>query len=120
MKLIYKNENRAIVYSVKNILKLNNIDSHVKNEYGQTMGGGLGLSNSLLELWLINDHEYEKAKSIIAAQSDKPTNLRPWICDKCGEENEGNFGACWKCQHEHTLSAPPGAAGRDNDSRNNR
>lgn len=99
MKLIYKNENRAIVYSVKNILELNHIDSQIKNEYGHTSGGELGLPNSLLELWLLNDQDYEKARSIIETQIADPTDTKPWICDKCGEENEGNFEICWNCQN---------------------
>jgi hypothetical protein len=25
----------------------------------------------------------------------------PWICPQCGEELEGQFGQCWKCQTPH-------------------
>lgn len=103
MKLIYKNENRGIVYSVKNILELNDIDSEIKNEYGHTMGGEFGISNSLLELWLVNDQEYDKAKSIIEEQIDNPADSVPWVCDKCGEENGGNFQVCWKCQNDQGM-----------------
>jgi hypothetical protein len=104
MKLVYKNEDRAIVYSVKNVLELNNIHSEIKNEYGHTMGAEFGLSNSLLELWLSNDLEYDKARSVIETQVINPPNLMPWICAECGESNEGSFQLCWKCQHEHVDS----------------
>jgi hypothetical protein len=105
MKLIYKHENRAIVYSIKNILELNEIDTHVKNEYGSPMGAEFGLSNTLLELWLSNEQDYEKALSIIETQTANPTDESPWLCRKCGEENEGNFQVCWKCQNEYVASS---------------
>jgi hypothetical protein len=99
MKLIYKNENRALVYSVKNILHFNHIEAEVKNEYGHNIAGGLGLANSLLELWLVNDEEYAAAQAIIASQVNAPSTLPPWTCRHCGEDNGGNFQLCWKCQH---------------------
>lgn len=104
MKLIYKNEDRAIVYSVKNVLELNNIHSEIRNEYGHTMGAEFGLPNSLLELWLSNDLEYDRATAVIETQVLDPPYQEPWICAKCGESNEGSFQVCWKCQHEHSDS----------------
>jgi hypothetical protein len=104
MKLVYRNEDRAIVYSVKNVLELHNIHAQIKNEYGHTMGAEFGLANSLLELWLSNDAEYDRARSIIDTQVVNPPHLQPWVCSQCGETNEGNFQACWKCQHERPTS----------------
>ncbi len=101
MKLVYKDESRALVYSVKNILALNSIESHIKNEYGHTSGGELGLSNSLLELWLLNDQDYDTARSIIETQVVNPVLMEPWTCANCGEENDGAFQLCWSCQNEH-------------------
>ena len=50
MRLAYKHENRGLVYSVKNILAMNNIDCHIKNDFGNTMGAEFGIGNTLLEL----------------------------------------------------------------------
>lgn len=102
MKLIYRNEDRAIVYSVKNVLELNGIESQVRNEYTHTIGGGLGLDNSLAELWLLQDEEYDRAREVIEKQIIHPPQSSPWTCANCGERNEGNFRICWKCQHEHS------------------
>jgi hypothetical protein len=88
------------VYSVKNVLELNEIQSQVKNEYTHTIGGGLGLANTLAELWLLHDEDYDRAKAVIETQILHPPPLSPWICDKCGEMNEGSFQVCWKCQQE--------------------
>ena len=99
MKLVYKDENMTIVHSVKNILELNDIDCVLKNEHSHTMGAEFGLSDTLLELWLSNDDDYEKASSLIDSQVLNPPTKSSWVCGKCGEENEGSFEICWKCQN---------------------
>lgn len=104
MKLIYKDENMMVIHSVKNILELNDIDCYIKNEHGHTMGAEFGLSNTLLELWLSNSDDYEKASSIIDKQIHATTTESSWTCDSCGEENDGNFGLCWKCQKAQASS----------------
>lgn len=48
------------------------------------------------ELWVINDLDFDRATQLLnATDSESPT--APWTCKKCGEENEGQFAACWKC-----------------------
>lgn len=34
------------------------------------------------------------AVQLVAMKDDRPS----WECYKCGEENPGKFGECWKCQ----------------------
>ena len=98
MRLTYKHENRGLVYSVKNILAIHNIDCHIKNDFGNTMGAEFGICNTLLELWVINDGDYERARELIKQELKEPKNLKAWICRNCGEENAGQFALCWSCQ----------------------
>jgi rubrerythrin len=100
MRLIYQHENRGLVYSVKNILTMNDIDCHIKNDFGNTMGAEFGIANTLLELWLIHDEDYEQALKIIEQQTADSQNFKPWLCKNCGEENAGQFAVCWNCQTE--------------------
>lgn len=100
MKLIYKHENQAVVYSIKNVLELNDINCFLKNEYSASIGGNLGLSNSFTELWVSDDNNYEKASSIIANEAVGSDSNNPWVCEACQEENEGSFEICWNCQKE--------------------
>lgn len=77
MKLIYKHENMMVLHSVRNILEMNNISCYVKNQYGHTMGPEFGLSNTLLELWLNNANDYDKAEEIIKTQLQSPNAKTP-------------------------------------------
>jgi len=99
MKRIYSNDNMVAVHSAKNLLELSGIDCILKNEHSNTMGAAFGTSN-LVELWIENVEDYEKAKSIIDEKITNPQELEKWTCGKCGEQNEGNFEVCWNCQSE--------------------
>jgi hypothetical protein len=100
MRLVYQHENRGLVYSVKNLLSLHDIDCLVKNDFGNPMGAEFGINNTLLELWVSNDDDYQNALRIIAEQEQAPDN-KPWICPNCGEENGEQFALCWNCQGEY-------------------
>lgn len=99
MRLVYQHENRGLVYSVKNVLAMHNIDCMVKNDFGNPMGAEFGIGNTLLELWVYRDEDYPQAREIIAEQEQQPGG-EPWTCPNCGEENGGQFALCWNCQHE--------------------
>lgn len=99
MRLVYQHENRGLVYSVKNVLAMHNIDCMVKNDFGNPMGAEFGIGNTLLELWVSRDKDYQQAREIIAEQEQQPES-EPWTCPNCGEENGGQFALCWNCQHE--------------------
>ncbi len=99
MKLVCENESRALIYSVKNRLELEKIDCHIKNEFSSSTGGAeLGISNTILELWVVNDDDFDKARLIIETQLTNSANKSDWTCSKCNEENDGSFESCWKCQ----------------------
>ena len=59
MRTVYKHQNSAILYSVKNMLDHNGIDTYVKNEH--TASKLLGIME--LELWVLNDQDYDNALS---------------------------------------------------------
>lgn len=90
-----------VLNSVKNILEFNQIDCYIKNQHGHTMGPEFGLDNTMLELWLPDANDYDRATAIIEEQVLTQEPGDPWSCKKCGEENEGNFAVCWKCQTPH-------------------
>ncbi len=104
MNLIYRNENSLVVYSAKNILDINGIENFLKNEHGNTMGREFGTSN-LLELWVVNSEEQQKALSLIENELKDSTNQPAWICNECQEKNEGNFKLCWNCQSARENSS---------------
>ncbi len=48
------------------------------------------------QLWVVNDLDFDRATQLITSvESESPS--APWRCKNCGEENEGQFAACWNC-----------------------
>lgn len=100
MKLLYTRENRYLVHNIQNIIENNGISTLLKNEFAAGAVGDLVPHESWLELWLINDVDYDKAMQFI---NDINTNSdqADWLCNRCNETNNGSFEFCWKCQSEH-------------------
>jgi hypothetical protein len=52
-----------------------------------------------VELWIINDHDEEKAEKTLA-QALKQQGEYDWFCQQCQEQNDASFDSCWQCQTE--------------------
>lgn len=97
---VFSHENLAIVQNAKNQLESEGIECQVKNEF-HGGGGHVGLNIVPIELWVVQDADANKAFQLLSLESmeeDSPDDESPWQCDECGEENEVEFAACWKCQ----------------------
>jgi hypothetical protein len=53
------------------------------------------------------DDDRAALAEVMSAPDQASEPGRAWRCPKCGEENPGNFDACWKCETDR-----PGAATR--------
>ena len=99
MQLVYTHENRILVGNIKNILEGHRIEVLLKNEFAQSAVGELPPIDAWLELWIIDDRDYDNAKRLIdeaLAGADGPD----WQCRQCGETNGALFEVCWQCQSE--------------------
>lgn len=57
--------------------------------------------NTLPYVWLIDNKQHVKARAIIAEWQEQlkaDSEKRDWVCPRCHEVNEAQFGACWSCQ----------------------
>lgn len=100
MKLLYTRENRYLVYNIQNIIENSGLATTLKNEYAVGAVGDLVPHESWLELWLVNDRDYDKAMRLIndtIKGSEKPD----WVCSACEETNTASFEFCWNCQQSH-------------------
>lgn len=104
MQIVYKHENKVILHSAKNILELHNVDCFIKNEHSASIGGNLGLSNAAAELWVRDSGDAEKATTILENEFANTSSIASWTCKQCGEENDGSFEICWKCQSDATAT----------------
>jgi len=82
----------------KNLLQAEGIEAFLKNEHLGSIVGEIPFQEVWPQLWVRNNLDYDRAKQLI--DSENLLNESPaenWICDGCGEDNEGQFAACWNC-----------------------
>jgi len=99
MKLIYTNENRFLVYNIQNIIENARITATLKNEYASSAAGDLVPHETWLELWVVDNADYDLAKAAIDS-AFKQANESGWDCPQCSERNTASFDVCWQCQAE--------------------
>lgn len=96
MKQVYTSENRFLVANARNILEAEGIEVTVRNEHASSAMGELSPLDTWMELWVINECDYERACNILdtsLSQSSAPE----WTCSNCGESNDASFELCWQC-----------------------
>jgi hypothetical protein len=98
LKLIYTNENRFLVNNCKNIVENAGIAVMLKNEYAFGGVGDLSPFDTWLELWVLDDADYDKAVTIIATAL-RESHEQDWECGQCHEKNDPSFEVCWQCQN---------------------
>jgi hypothetical protein len=103
MKLIYTHENRLLVNNIQNILENAGIEVTLKNEYAGGGSGDLSFLTTWLEVWILNDKDYDRAMDIIKTAFNN-TTIEDWICNNCSEPNATSFELCWNCQYENHVS----------------
>ncbi|NVC63598.1 DUF2007 domain-containing protein [Vibrio sp. 05-20-BW147] len=48
-------------------------------------------------VWLLEPNKLAFAKTVVESYQSQCTSVANWQCKHCGEEIEGQFGACWYC-----------------------
>jgi hypothetical protein len=100
MKKIYTHENRLMVSNIKNILQRRGFEVFIKNEHVGSLIGEVSAFDSWLELWLVDETDFELASRIL--QNLKlDSEAEDWLCQRCAEENAASFELCWNCGTEH-------------------
>jgi len=97
MKKLTSSESLVTINHYKNVLDSEGIASVIKNAILGGIAGEMPLDQVWPELWVVNDHDYDRAKQLIDVNITDESPKDPWKCRECGEENEGQFAACWNC-----------------------
>lgn len=105
MKLLYTNENRILVSNIKNVIEHAGIDVTLKNEFAGGGVGELSTIDSWLELWVVNDEDFQKATEIVDLTLNAEQGYE-WFCHKCAEKNDASFDFCWNCHAERKIEDP--------------
>jgi hypothetical protein len=97
MKKLTSSESLITINHYKNILASEGIASRIKNEHLGSIVGEMPFVEVWPELWVINDLDLDRARQLIDSAIGDESPQAAWKCRKCGEENEGQFAACWNC-----------------------
>lgn len=97
MVKVYSAEILALVENMKNVLKMYDFESYIRNQYLSAVVGEIPPHEAWPQLWVL-EQDLERAREIIKdAESDSPESKEVRICPVCGEEVEGQFAECWNC-----------------------
>lgn len=97
MKKVTTSQSIVTIHHYRNLLESEDIPCQVRNEILGGIAGEMPLTEVWPELWVINDIDYDRAKQLIDDDIVAESPSEPWTCARCGEKNEGQFAACWKC-----------------------
>ena len=96
MKKLTSAESIIMINHYQNLLEAEGIPTEVRNQHLGSIMGEVPFFETWPQLWIVNDLDYDRATQLIdAVDAESPTES--WQCAKCGEENEGQFSACWNC-----------------------
>ena len=97
MKKLTSSDSLVTINHWKNILESEGIPCQIRNEHLGSIVGEMPFPEVWPQLWIVNDLDQDRAMQLINADAVDESPSEPWNCGKCGEENEGQFAACWNC-----------------------
>ena len=100
MKKLTSSPSIITINHYKNLLESEGIPSQIRNEFLGGIAGEMPLQEVWPELWVDNEMDYDRAKQLIDESIADESPQRSWKCGRCGEQNEGQFAACWNCGSE--------------------
>lgn len=105
MKQIYSAANMLDAQLLKDFLLDRGIEVIIK---GELLMGAIGEipADTTPSVWVMDDSDYEAAKSLVSAFEDPDKIISPektvWKCLDCDELIEPQFSQCWKCGKPRT------------------
>ena len=100
MKKLTSSPSIVTINHYPNVLESEGIPSQIRNEFLGGIAGEMPLQEVWPELWVINEMDFDRAKQLIDESISDESPAASWRCQKCGEQNEGQFAACWNCGTE--------------------
>jgi hypothetical protein len=96
-KRVYSSFNLAAVHHARNLLEAEGIPAVVKNEILSSAMGELPPGECQAEVWVLREHDFQRADAILRAVHAPRDGGMPWPCQACGEQCESQFTQCWRC-----------------------
>lgn len=100
MKKLTSAPTLVTIHHFRNLLQAEGIPTEIRNEHFGSLLGEMPFTETWPQLWVLNDLDYDRAKQLIDGSALDESPTENWTCRNCGEVNEGQFAACWKCGGE--------------------
>ncbi len=97
VKKLTSAETIVAITHYQNLLAAEGIKTEIRNQHLGGIMGEMPVFETWPQLWIVNDLDFDRATQLIESIEDEPIGA-PWRCPKCGEQNEGQFAACWYCE----------------------
>ncbi|APV52603.1 hypothetical protein BWI17_22000 [Betaproteobacteria bacterium GR16-43] len=97
MKRVYAAANLLEAQLLLDQLAGAGIRARIFNANASSIAGELPIEASLPQLWVDEDGQHERARSVIVEFLQKRPSGPPRACPACGEENPAAFETCWSC-----------------------
>lgn len=101
MRKVFSSNEVSETALVRDALVHHGVEAVIQNEYsGRSAVPGF---RPPAEVWIRNAADYETARQIVVdtiAALDRKSDLPPWVCPNCREENPQSFEVCWNCGRE--------------------
>ena len=97
MKKLTTSESMVMIHHWKNILESEGIACELRNEHLGSIMGEVPFMEVWPQLWIVNDLDFDRAEQLLSADAQAESPTEAWKCRYCGEQNEGQFAACWNC-----------------------
>ena len=97
MKKLTTSASTVEIHHYRNLLEAEGIPCQIRNEHLASILGEIPLTETWPQLWVVNDLDYDRAMQLIGDDALAESPSTPWRCKSCGEQNEGQFAACWNC-----------------------
>lgn len=97
---VYRDLDFTKVGLYQGILESCGIKTILRNRNSVSMTTSIPIPSMYPNICVYTKEDAMKAKGILEAyQKDKGgDDFVDWICQQCGEKNEGHFSECWSCQ----------------------
>lgn len=98
MQKLYTAPDPLQAHVLRGALEAAGIEAEVRRDYIFSIRGESPVTTDTLpEVWILNDEDLEPARAIVQEFERKPNGpVGLWTC-QCGEVNEHTFDTCWRC-----------------------
>jgi hypothetical protein len=94
------------IYHIKNLLQAAGIPCTVRNEQLCALAGEVPFTECAAQLVLQREADREAALEVLRHWRSPGPRRPAWRCERCGEQLEGQFTACWQCGAERSPGQP--------------